>query len=289
MLGYADSMSRSTDDPQTRKLTALTIAGYDPGSGAGVTADLLTFARFGLFATSAITALTVQSTRGVRRVEPVEPDLLRSTLEELEADLPADGVKIGMLGGAAQVQAVAAWLQQVRLRRQVTVVLDPVLVSSSGSVLLDAPGRAALQKELLPFVDAVTPNAQEASLLTGLPCATQDEAQRCAQQLATRYPNLIPIVTGGHLEPPSDLVWLEGRPAWIGGQRLQSRATHGTGCAFSSALLADYLSSGDWTGAAAVAKHFVTGAIRSATPRGGGHGPLNLITTPAREADSANH
>ncbi|WP_419806793.1 bifunctional hydroxymethylpyrimidine kinase/phosphomethylpyrimidine kinase [Terriglobus sp.] len=260
-----------------RQPTALTIAGFDPGTGAGITADLLTFARFGLFASSAITALTVQSTRGVRRVQPVDPALLRDMLEELEADLPADGVKIGMLGGAPQVRVVADFLTAVRRRRAIAVVLDPVLVSSSGAILLDASGLEMLQTDLLPLVDALTPNAPEAALLTGLPCGNAREAEQCARTLAERYPRLVPVVTGGHLETPRDLVWQQGSASWIPGERLSSRATHGTGCAFSSALLAAHLHGEDWPRAAATAKRFVAEAIRTAVPRGAGCGPMNLL------------
>ena len=267
--------------------TALTVAGFDPGSGAGITADLLTFARFGVFATSAITALTVQSTRGVRRVQTVDAALLRETLAELEADLPADGIKIGMLGGAPQVRAVAEFVREVRSRRSVAVVLDPVLVSSSGAVLLDASGREVLLQELLPLVDAVTPNAPEAALLAGISCGSHEAAERCAGELSRRYPRLVPVITGGHLEPPSDMVWVNGEAVWIAGQRVRSRATHGTGCAFSSALLAAFLVGEDWLEATRRAKRFVVEAIGTATPRGSGNGPMNLTGNVPAQPDQS--
>lgn len=267
---------------RTVRPTALTIAGFDPGSGAGITADLLTFARFGLFACSAITALTVQSTRGVRRVQPVDPVLLRDTLGELEADLPADGIKIGMLGGAPQVQVVTEFIGAVRARRSITIVVDPVLVSSSGAVLLDAAGLDLLRSGLLPLVDALTPNVAEAALLAGLPCGNASEAEQCAEALVERYPRLVAIVTGGHLEPPSDLVWQEGAGAWVAGERILSSSTHGTGCAFSTALLAARLLGEDWLRAAAMAKAFVSSAIQTAQPRGGGAGPMNLLSATSR-------
>ncbi len=270
-------MQTGTSGGKITKPTALSIAGFDPGSGAGITADLLTFARFGIFASSAVTALTVQSTRGVRRVQPVDPTLLRDTLEELEADLPADGIKIGMLGGAPQVRVVVDFLQAVRARRKVTVVVDPVLVSSSGAVLLDETGVNMLREELLPLVDAVTPNVPEAALLTGLACRHAAAAEQCAAAVAARYPRLVPVVTGGHLEPTSDLVWQQGNGTWIPGERLGSRATHGTGCVYSSALLAARLLGKDWPRAAAMAKAFVTQAIRTARPHGAGKGPTNLL------------
>ena len=273
-----ETMANEMKTERAGGATALTIAGFDPGSGAGVTADLLTFARFGVFATAAITGLTVQSTRGVRRVERVDPGLLRETLEELEADLPADGVKIGMLGGAAQVRVVADFLQGVRSVRAVTIVVDPVLVSSSGATLLEADGVELLRELLLPLTDAVTPNTDEAALLTGQPCRNRAEAEHSAELLAARYPHLVPVITGGHLEPPIDLVWEQGKSLWLPGERIDSKATHGTGCVFSSAMLAMRLRGQDWTEAARAAKTFVLEGIRSAEARGRGHGPLNLLS-----------
>lgn len=260
------------------QLTALTIAGFDPGSGAGVTADLLTFASFGVFATSAITALTVQSTRGVRRVEPVDAGLLRETLAELEEDLPPTGIKLGMLGGVAQVRVVAEYLRKVRTSRALTVVLDPVIVSSSGHALLDLEGLALLQEEVLQLVDVVTPNLREAGVLAGMPCGNAIEAEACARSLQTRYPGLTPIITGGHFQRPQDLILHGSEATWIDGEHIASRSTHGTGCAFSSALLAGRLGGEEWVSAARIAKQFVRNAIRTAVPRGSGQGPLNLLS-----------
>ncbi len=256
----------------------MTIAGFDPGSGAGITADLLVFARHGIFATSAITALTVQSTRGVRRVEAVDPVLLQDTLDELENDLPADGIKVGMLCGAAQVHVVAEHLATIRTRRKITVVVDPVIASSSGAVLLDGPGLTRLCEELLPLADVVTPNLQEAALLTGMPCRTMQQAEHCASALAMRYPGILPVVTGGHLPTPSDLLWFPEKPIWLPGQHIATRATHGTGCVFSSALLASRMKGCDWLASATSAKEFVTTAIRDADCLGTGHGPTRLVT-----------
>lgn len=295
--GYAGAMSERTNEPckdaaaaegttaraesKAQPPTAMTIAGYDPGAGAGIVADVLTFARFGVFATSAITALTVQSTRGVRRVQPVDAMLLRDTLEELEADLPADGIKIGMLAGEAQVRVVADFVRTARRSRAVTIVLDPVLVSSSGATLLDQPGLNLLQAELLPLVDVMTPNTDEASRLTGLPCHSASDAERCAERLAQLYPHAAIVLTGGHLEEPSDLLWHEGRERWYPGKRIMSDTTHGTGCVFSSALLASRLQGAAWAAAVECAKNFVAEAIRKAVPRGSGKGPMHLVAAKA--------
>ena len=255
----------------------MTIAGFDPGSGAGITADLLTFASLGVFATSAITALTVQSTCGVRRVELVAADLLRETLAELESDMPPDGVKLGMLGGQAQVSVVVDYLRAARKAREITVVLDPVILSSSGTALLDEGGFAVLESELLPLVDVVTPNLREAALLARMPCSTPEEVEMCARALRARVPTLTPVITGGHLDRARDLVLVRDEAVWLDGDHIHSRSTHGTGCAFSSALLAARLRGEDWTHAALRAKEFVRGAIRAAVPRGNGTGPMHLL------------
>ena len=259
----------------SRTLTALTIAGFDPSSGAGVTADLAVFAAHGIFGTSAITALTVQSTVGVRRVEPVAADILAETLAELSTDLPSDGIKIGMLGTGENVRVVTEFLRG--LTHRPVIVLDPVLRSSSGKALLDREGVRTLTEGLLPFVDVITPNTEELAVLTGLPCDTEDEIRLAAEVLAQRYPSMSMAVTGGHRPRPDDLLLLRGEWTTLPGERIETRATHGTGCAFSSALLCGRLAGHDWPTAAAVAKAYVARAMRTATPRGTGRGPMNLL------------
>ncbi|AFL88227.1 phosphomethylpyrimidine kinase [Terriglobus roseus DSM 18391] len=256
-------------------MTALTIAGFDPSSGAGITADLAVFAAHGIFGTSAITALTVQSTVGVRRVELVAPDVLSQTLTELWSDLPPAGIKIGMLGGQSQVRAVIDFLKD--LPKKPLIVLDPVLRSSSGKALLDSEGTRTLIEQLLPLVDAITPNTDELTVLTGLPCNTEEEIGTAAETLARKHPALAIVVTGGHRAKPDDLLLVQGVWSTLPGERIETRATHGTGCAFSSALLCGRLAGHDWPTAAATAKAYVARAMRTATPRGAGRGPMNLL------------
>ncbi len=268
-----ESMQRNLSE----KLTALTIAGHDPSSGAGITADVLVFAAHGLFATSAITALTVQSTTGVRHVEPVSPHLLRQSLDCLEEDLPVDGIKIGMLATAENVHTVAEYLARVRRERAIQVVLDPVLTSSSGALLLDDAGVQLLLRDLLPLVDVITPNLQEAALLSGLPCRAHEDMLAAASALRATSTNLTVIVTGGHLTEPADLLLEDAGPRWFPGKRIRTRSTHGTGCAFSSALLANRMLGATWSQAAQSAKNFVTEAMQKAVPRGQGKGPMSLF------------
>lgn len=266
------------DLPQTVRstMTALTIAGFDPSSGAGITADLLTFAAHGVFATSAITAQTVQSTQGVTGVHAMAPSVLRETLECLEDDLPPAGIKIGMLGSSAATEVVADYLRQVRSRRSVLVVLDPVLRASSGASLLET-GDATLLHGLLSLVDTVTPNLAEIAQLTGMPCTTTQDMERCAAELRGRHAGLQVVVTGGHLAQPVDLLLGEDGAQWFSGEHVETTSTHGTGCAFSTALLCARMQGATWAEATASAKRFVTAAMRTAIPRGQGCGPMALL------------
>ena len=259
--------------------TLLTIAGFDPSSGAGVTADLMVFAAAGYFGAAAVTALTVQSTLGVRASHPVSAPLLRETLHCLHEDLPPAGIKVGMLAHAANVDAVAEFLSFSKQRWQhVPVVLDPVIRSSSGRELLDAHGLARLKNGLLPLVDWITPNLAELAELAGLPAGSSSEMEAAVLALRARFPQLGVVATGGHLDTADDLVAAPGQAMhWLRGPKLVSKATHGTGCAFASALLCGLVGGRQGLAAAEDAKHFVTQAILRAEPIGHGHGPMNLL------------
>jgi len=247
---------------------ALSIAGHDPSSGAGVTADLQTFAAHRVFGVSAITALTVQSTLGVSAVETVSPQFLRQTLDALEADLPAQGIKIGMLGSAAIAAEVAAFLAD---KPGIPTVLDPILRSSSGTALLEPEGLKATLEQLLPMVAWATPNWMELSALTGLPVASLGQAEAAMHHLGRSYPHLTIVATGGDQARPIDQFYL------FSAERVETRATHGTGCAFSSALLCRLLHGDDPITAVRGAKEYVTEALRRAPGIGHGHGPLDLL------------
>ncbi len=259
--------------------TVLTIAGFDPSSGAGATADLMVFAAHGLFGTSCVTSLTVQSTAGVRATSAVPPEIVRATLSCLESDLPPAGIKIGMLGTAANVAVVAKFLEELRGEdERVPVVLDPVLRSSSGRELLDAAGVTVLRESLLPMVDWVTPNLDELGVLTGRPVKRREDVEEAAAALQGMGWELNVVVTGGHLNPPDDLLLpAEGEMLWLPGEQIVSRSTHGTGCAFSSALLSRLVLGDDAREAAVMAKRYVAEAIRTAGPIGKGLGPVNHL------------
>lgn len=255
--------------------TALTIAGFDPSSGAGITADLQVFAAHGIFGTSAISALTVQSTVGVRRVQPVDATILRDTLDTLHADLPPHGIKIGMLGGLAQVAEVVRYLHSLQGNRPV-VVLDPVIRSSSGTLLLDEAGLRMLREELLPLVDVMTPNVSELLLLSDASFEGEEDIQSAAATVAQAAGVSI-IVTGGDRAKPDELVLSDDQWTRLPGEHIATQATHGTGCAFSSALLCGMLQGLSCVEAARSAKSYVAQAMRTATPHGAGKGPMNLL------------
>ncbi|ACO32782.1 MULTISPECIES: bifunctional hydroxymethylpyrimidine kinase/phosphomethylpyrimidine kinase [Acidobacterium] len=254
----------------------LTIAGFDPSSGAGITADLKVFAACQLYGVSAVTALTVQSTQGVLRSQPVDSALLGETLRCLQQDLPIAGVKIGMLGSGENVATVAAWLRDFSFPRE-RVVLDPVLRSSSGRDLLDASGQTLLREQLLPQTGWITPNLDELAALTGLPVTNREQMRAAAEALAATA-GLRVAATGGHLDPPDDLLATpEGEAQWFPGRHLATRATHGTGCAFSSALLCRLVLGDSAEAAVAAAKQYVKEAMEAAYPIGRGRGPMHHL------------
>lgn len=258
----------------SRPTIVLSAAGFDPSSGAGVTSDLKVFAHHGLYGVLAITALTVQSTQGVRQVEPVGGKLFRHTLECLAEDVTIAGVKIGMLGSAEVVQELAYFLRHAAVPRE-KIVLDPVLTSSSGAALLDPDGVRLLRDELLELVGWVTPNLDELAELTGAQASRREQVPERAAKLAARTSGANVVVTGGHLDPPDDFLrTASGEEVWIPGRRVETTSTHGTGCAFSSALLCRVLAGDAPAEAVRGAKEFVTQALRTAVPFGRGKGPV---------------
>lgn len=256
---------------------ALTIAGFDPSAGAGIAADLKVFAAHGLYGVAAITALTVQSTQGVRRVEPVSPETLRQTLHCLAEDIPLSGVKIGMLATEAVVEVIGQFLAESGVS-PAKIVLDPVLRSSSGHALLSSDGVQRLKADLLPRVGWITPNTEELAILTKMPVPNREAIPKVGAQLAQQHPGLNIVVTGGHLDPPDDfLLSADGATQWFPGQPIHTTATHGTGCAFSSALLSHLVAGDPPPQAVEAAKIYVREAIQAAKSIGKGRGPLHHL------------
>jgi len=251
----------------------LTIAGFDPSSGAGITADIKTIAAHGCYGIAAITALTVQSTVGVRQVFPVDPHLLRDSLEELTADVKVSTVHIGMLGSGEVASQVAEFLEG---SSPAHVVLDPILRASSGTALLDTLGIEILTQKLLPLATVITPNVDEAAALTGLEVRDVGQMRDATQRLHEMGAKGV-VITGGHLERAVDFLSLEngGGVQVFRAERLDSKCTHGTGCAFSTSIACHLAQGRGLSGAVLLAKAYVTAAISSGYPLGKGCSPVN--------------
>src|SRR6202167_2181702 len=255
----------------------LTIAGFDPSSGAGITADIKAIAAHECHGIACITALTVQSTQGVRRVEAVDPQIISETLRQLFSDLPPAAVHIGMLGNERVSAVVADFLASANLPH---VVLDPILKSSSGADLLNAAGTRFLLEKLVPLAEVITPNLDEAAALTGLPVTDLDEMHAAAARLHSLGAANV-VVTGGHLDRAIDLLSFataRGPETEIfKADRQRSNSTHGTGCAFSTALTCHLAHGRGLPEAVLLAKAYVSAAISNAYPLGHGVGPVNHL------------
>jgi hydroxymethylpyrimidine/phosphomethylpyrimidine kinase len=255
----------------------LTIAGFDPSSGAGVTADIKTIAAHGCYGVGCITALTVQSTAGVRRVEPVSPELVVETLTELSADVDIAAVHIGMLGSGRVARAVADFLAKEKLPN---IVLDPILKSSSGADLVDASGARLMLERFLSFATVVTPNLDEASALTGLAVTNVEQMRAAATKLHSMGAAAV-VVTGGHLEKAIDLLTFTSRRGIeqeiFKSGRQRSNSTHGTGCAFATAVTCHLAQGRGLPEAVLLAKAYVAAAISNAQPLGRGTGPVHHL------------
>jgi hydroxymethylpyrimidine/phosphomethylpyrimidine kinase len=255
----------------------LTIAGFDPSSGAGITADIKTIAAHECFGISCITALTVQSTSGVRRLEAVDPKFVAETLDELVSDFAVEAVHIGMLANEKLVKAVADFLGRAALPH---VVLDPILKSSSGADLLDAPGTRLLIEKLLPLAELVTPNLDEAAVLAGIAVTNLEGMRQAAARLHSLGAANV-VITGGHLDKATDLLsFTTGRGVEtevFKADRQRSKSTHGTGCAFSTALSCHLAHGRGLPEAVLLSKAYVSAAISNAYPVGRGTGPLHHL------------
>ncbi|WP_432562344.1 bifunctional hydroxymethylpyrimidine kinase/phosphomethylpyrimidine kinase [Kineococcus sp. SYSU DK003] len=262
--------------------TALTVAGSDSGGGAGIQADLKTFAAHGVFGTSAITALTAQNTRGVRAVHPVPARFVAEQIDTVLDDITVHATKIGMLAGAEVVSAVAEALRRHDLG---PVVLDPVMIATSGDRLLDPAAVEALREDLLPLADLVTPNVPEAAALLGAdPARTVEDCRRQAEDLLQRSGTAV-LLKGGHLsgDESVDVLATGSGTALLRRPRVATTSTHGTGCTLSSALAAQAaLNPGaDWGTLVDPARDYLQAALESGARRriGTGHGPLDHAFT----------
>jgi hydroxymethylpyrimidine/phosphomethylpyrimidine kinase len=253
--------------------TALTIAGSDSGGGAGIQADLKTFAAFGVYGTCAITALTAQNTRGVTHVHVAPPETVEEQIQAVATDIGCDAVKTGMLATPAIVEAVAAAVESLDLPN---LVVDPVMVAKSGARLLDEKAVHAVRWTLLRLARVVTPNIPEAEVLARMPIKTLDDMREAARRIAMLKPRAV-VIKGGHLPGPEviDLVLEAGTCTELVSPRVQTVNTHGTGCTFAAAIAAQLAKGVELVASVREAKAYVAGAMKPGIPLGGGHRPLD--------------
>ena len=253
--------------------TALTIAGSDSGAGAGIQADLKTFAAHGVYGTSAITALTAQNTIGVSGVHVVQDDFVTAQIEAVVADFGCDAVKTGMLANSTIVEAVAAAVEALELPN---LVVDPVMVAKSGDHLLDEEAVHAMRWTLLRLARVVTPNIPEAEVLAKMSIGSLADMREAATRIAALKPAAV-VIKGGHLPGPEvvDLLFEKGAFKEFIGPRIEGRNTHGTGCTFAAAIAAHLAKGAELADAVSAAKNYVEGAMRNGIPLGKGHRPLN--------------
>jgi hydroxymethylpyrimidine/phosphomethylpyrimidine kinase len=270
---WSDARTTVIDDPMPGRLPkALTVAGSDSGAGAGIQADLKTFAALGVYGTSALTAITAQNTQAVLAIAEVPEEVVALQIDAVLEDIGTDAAKTGMLSSATIVATVADRLEAWGVE---SLVVDPVMVAKSGDQLLQPDAVAAIRETLLPLALVVTPNLPEAQVLSGRSIANEDDVREVARSIASLGPRIV-VVKGGHQQgPPIDLVFDGTSFHELTEERVETKNTHGTGCTFSAAI-AGYLALGlDPLDAIAAAKRFITEALKASYPIGAGHSPVN--------------
>ena len=252
--------------------TALTIAGSDCSGGAGIQADLKTMTMNGVYAMSAITALTAQNTTGVRAIQEATPDFLKQQLDAVFEDIYPDAVKIGMVASGELIGVIA---DRLRFYNAKNVVIDPVMVSTSGSALLKEEAVQTLVEELLPLATLVTPNIPEAQVLSGLTIENREDMVAAAKQIGERHHCAV-LLKGGHsINDANDLLYAKGELVWFEGKRIDNPNTHGTGCTLSSAIAANLAKGFSLAESVQRAKAYISGALAAMLDLGKGSGPMN--------------
>ena len=263
--------------------TALTIAGTDPSGGAGIQADIKTMTANGVYAMSAVTALTAQNTTGVYGILESTPEFLASQLDCIFTDIFPDAVKTGMVSSTGLIQVIADKLKQYQARN---IVVDPVMIATSGSRLISEEAVEALKSQLLPLAAVLTPNIPEAEVLSGLTISGSEDMERAAREIGERYGCAV-LCKGGHdLNDANDLLWQDGSCKWFCGRRIHNPNTHGTGCTLSSAIASNLAKGCDLETAVERAKIYLSGALSSMLDLGAGSGPLDhLFSIPELDLD----
>lgn len=262
--------------------TALSIAGSDPSGGAGIQADLKTMTLHGVYGMSVITALTAQNTAGVFGIHEVPPEFVRQQLEAVFSDIPPDAVKIGMVASAPLMETIARSLRDYHAPQ---VVVDPVMVSTSGARLMAPEAVETLRRELLPLAVLVTPNVPEAEILAGMPVRSPEDMEAAGKRIYEAYGCGV-LCKGGHaVNDANDLLYTGEGPQWFPGRRIHNPNTHGTGCTLSSAIAANLALGLDLSAAIQGAKDYLSGALAAMLDLGAGHGPLDHAYILRKQAD----
>ena len=266
--------------------TALSIAGSDSSGGAGIQADIKTMSANGVYAMTAVTALTAQNTTGVTDILDSTPAFLSAQLDAVFTDIFPDAVKIGMVSSAELISVIAQKLRQYGARH---IVVDPVMVATSGSRLLREDAVEALKTELLPLAEVATPNIPEAEILADIPIRTPADMEAAARKISEQYGCAV-LCKGGHdLNDANDLLWKDGAGYWFNGRRINNPNTHGTGCTLSSAIAANLAKGMALEDAVRRAKEYISGALAAMLDLGHGRGPMNhlfdLKSTYMKEAE----
>ena len=252
--------------------TALTIAGSDSSGGAGIQADIKTMTMNGVFAMSAVTALTAQNTTGVTDILEATPEFLAKELDAVFTDIFPDAVKIGMVSSAGLIEVIAEKLRQYKARH---IVVDPVMVATSGSALLQSEAVDTLIRELLPLAELATPNIPEAEILSGMEIRSAEDMVTAARAISGRCGCAV-LCKGGHsLNDANDLLYSGGEARWFRGRRIDNPNTHGTGCTLSSAIAANLAKGFSLDDSVERAKAYLSGALADMLDLGHGRGPMN--------------
>ncbi|GKH33586.1 bifunctional hydroxymethylpyrimidine kinase/phosphomethylpyrimidine kinase [Muricomes sp. OA1] len=252
--------------------TALTIAGSDSSGGAGIQADIKTMTANGVYAMSAITALTAQNTTGVTGIMEVTPEFLKEQMDCIFTDIRPDAVKIGMVSSSPLIEAIAGKLLEYRAEH---IVLDPVMVATSGSRLISEDAVQTLQEKLIPLAEVITPNIPEAEVLSGMQILSEEDMEKAAAAISTKYQCAV-LLKGGHeLNDANDLLYSSGSAHWFYGKRIENPNTHGTGCTLSSAIASNLAKGFPMEQAVERAKDYISGALGAMLDLGQGSGPMN--------------
>ena len=252
--------------------TALTIAGSDSSGGAGIQADIKTMTANGVYAMCAITALTAQNTTGVQGIFEVSPAFLAEQIDSVFTDIRPDAVKIGMVASTGLIETIGRKLLQYEARN---IVVDPVMVATSGARLISEDAIETLKEQLFPLAEVLTPNIPEAEVLAGMPIRSADDMETAAEIIGREYGCAV-LCKGGHqLNDANDLLYRDGGCRWFSGQRIDNRNTHGTGCTLSSAIASNLAKGFSLDEAVKRAKAYISGALAAMLDLGAGSGPMN--------------